>query len=50
MYEVVADAGTLLFVTEEVTHGTLKNGLKVCERLDDPDSTFIVKSMLMGHI
>jgi hypothetical protein len=50
VYEVVADAGNLLFLTEEVTHGTLRNGLKSCERLDDGDSIFMVKAMLTGHI
>ena len=37
-------------MTEEVTYGTLKNGLVNCKKFDDYDSIFILKYLLNGYV
>jgi hypothetical protein len=34
VFEVSADQSTILFITEQVTYGTLKKALAACEHLD----------------
>jgi hypothetical protein len=50
VYETTTENSTLIFVTEKVTYGSLKNALVKCERLDDADSLFLTKNLLNGHI
>ena len=37
-------------VSEQVTYGTLKKALAVCEHLDENDSIFIARALLNGHV
>ena len=50
VHECVADNSTLVFITERVTYGNLRDALQRCDRLDDADSIFISKLILNGHI
>lgn len=34
IFEVSADQSAILFITEQVTYGTLKKAMAVCEHLD----------------
>lgn len=50
VFELVSDQSSMLVITEQVTYGTLKRGLSVCEHLDENDSVFIARVLLNGHV
>lgn len=50
IFEVIVDPSALLFITEQVTYGTLKKALSACEHLDENDSIFVGRSLLNGHV
>ncbi len=50
VFEVVADQSAILFITEQVTFGSLKKALAGCEHLDENDSAFVARCLLNGHV
>lgn len=50
IFEVSADQVNLLLITEQITFGSLKKALSVCQRLDENDSIFLARAMLNGHV
>ena len=50
IFELSIEQSSVLLITEQVTYGTLKKAMAVCEHLDENDSSFIGRALLNGHV